>query len=93
MLGYFLDTLYLSYTCLSNCLSLEYYDTDINPKLLILSRCYCYDLSDHRKWTDNYYLLFVCKKESEIPSPVSIETNSDTTCKHSVLASLVRLQY
>ena len=37
MLGYFLDTKYLSYTCLSNCLSLECYDTDINPKLLLLS--------------------------------------------------------
>ena len=65
MLGYFLDTLYLSYICLSNCLSLESCDTDINPKLLILSRCYCYDLSDHRKSTDYYFIVCVQKGISD----------------------------
>ena len=48
MLCYFLDTLYLSLYCLSNCLSLEGNDTDIKPKVTVMI------LNDHSKSTDNY---------------------------------------
>ena len=39
-------------------------------------------------------IFIVCVQKGISDSvPVSLETSSDTTCKHSVLASLVRLQY
>ena len=39
-------------------------------------------------------IFIVCVQKGISDSvPVSIETNSVTTCKHSVLALLVRLQY
>ena len=92
MLGYFLDTSYLSYICLSNCLSLKYCDTDINPKLLLKSSVTVMILAIIGN--EQIIIFIACVQKGISDSvPVSIETSSDTTCKHSVLASLVRLQY
>ena len=68
MLGYFLDTKYLSYICLSNCLSLEDYDTDINPKLLPLSSVTVMILAIIGNEQIIIIYCLLCKKESLIPS-------------------------